>query len=639
MCGIAGILAFDQSGINFFDKLSGALQKLHLRGPDVQQIYTKDNISVGHARLSILDVSHEANQPFLDETGRYVIVYNGEVFNYKELQQKYISEINHKTHSDTEVLLNLLIKKGTQILPELEGFFSLCFIDLHQKKATLVRDRFGKKPLVYSFDNHKLIFASEIKALEHIGFDSKLNTTVIYEYFKYAYNPVSNASIYKNVKKIAPGCFIEVDISKGQITKEQKWYEPAKPQNHFSTYTYNDAQEEFKNILDEAVKKRLISDVPLGAFLSGGIDSSIVVALASKYVSKLKTFSVAFTDEPFLDENIYAQLVARMYDTNHTTIHLNSNILKDNIENVLEYIDEPFADSSALAVYVLSKETRKHVTVALSGDGADEVFAGYNKYVGELKLQNTPYLYKMLPLFKGLLKTLPSARTGTFGNTVRQINKFIEGVNLSPNERYLRFCSIHTHEQLNKLFTDEFNNNLSFIQVQNIERILGGNSYPINSLNDVLWLDQQLVLPQDMMVKVDLMSMANSLEVRSPFMDHKVIEFANQLPLDYKIDSQMRKKIVQDAFREQLPPELYNRPKKGFDVPMLPWFKNELHEFLFDDLLGESHIKEQNIFNYAYIKELKDRLNGKDQGDLQATLWSLMVFQYWYKKRKANLYL
>jgi asparagine synthase (glutamine-hydrolysing) len=377
----------------------------------------------------------------------------------------------------------------------------------------------------------------------------------------------------------------------------------------------------------------MISDVPLGAFLSGGIDSSVVVALASKHVHKLETFSIGFKDNPFFDETAYADLVAKKYQTNHHEIILGNKDLFDHIFDVLEYIDEPFADSSALAVYVLSHETRKHVKVALSGDGADEIFAGYNKYWANIKIENANTLTKQLVHFKHIAKLFPASRSGNVSNKIRQIQKFIEGLSLDPHKRFIRFCAINTEKELEKLFHEDFKNKLVHTELENIEKELCHQESEIVNTNDVLWRDQQMVLPNDMLVKIDLMSMANSLEVRSPFLDHRVGEFANSLPENYKIDTQMKKKIVQDAFREILPEQLYNRPKKGFDVPLMDWFKTELHSYIFDELLEESFISEQKIFDYQYIIKLKQRLFSNNPQDAQAQIWALLVFQYWYKKR------
>lgn len=631
MCGITGIFTFSESGANCKSFINDSVTALNKRGPDAQHVLIGENCALGHARLSIIDISNAADQPFKDDSGRYILIFNGEIYNYKQLYKSYLSDIELKTNSDTEVLLHLLIRKGADALNLLHGFFAFSFTDLQTQKSLIARDRLGKKPILYYRDSDKFIFASEIKAIEAFKLKLSINKNSVYQYFTYNYNPSNKETIYSEIYKLAPGEFLDVDLKTGQY-QSHFWYSILPPKPNVAI-TYVQAQEQLINLLTDAVQERLVADVPLGAFLSGGIDSSVVVALASKFVNQLNTFSIGFSDNPFFDETKYAQLVAKKYKTNHETILIDSSVLLANVQNVLDYIDEPFADSSALAVYVLSKETKKHVTVALSGDGADEVFAGYNKYSGEYKIQNANWSLNLLKHLEPIFKQLPSSRAGTITNKVRQINKLIEGLNLESHQRFLRYCAINTSDTLQNLFSQNFKSQLVLTEIENLNTDLAKIESQISSINDILWRDQQMVLPNDMLVKVDLMSMANSLEVRSPFLDYRVVEFANKLPENFKIDSKFKKKIVQDAFKDSLPNELYNRPKKGFDVPLLSWFKNELNSFIFDDLLSKEFIQKQDIFNYEFIKTLKQKLQSNNPGDVQAQLWALIVFQFWYKKR------
>ncbi len=633
MCGISGIITFTEQGKTFIPLIHHALLTLNKRGPDAQNVYKTAKIALGHTRLSIIDTSTASDQPFMDQSGRYVLVFNGEIFNYKVLAQKHLNGVALRTTGDTEVLLQLLIKHGIDCLKELHGFFAFCFYDLHCGTAIIARDRYGKKPLVYYTDTDKFIFGSEIKSIEAFKPSLSIDKNTVYQYFKYNYNPSNFSTIYNEIHKLAPGHYCKIGEGHSQI-EQKSWYEITKPNPKSTlTLTYQESQKRLISLLEDSVQERMISDVSLGAFLSGGIDSSVVVALASKHVHKLETFSIGFKDNPFFDETAYAELVAQKYRTKHHKIILENKDLLAHVFDVLAYIDEPFADSSALAVYVLSHETRKHVKVALSGDGADEIFAGYNKYWANIKIENANVLTKQLVHFKNLIKLLPASRSGSVSNKIRQVQKFIEGLSLDPYQRFIRFCAINTEEELEKLFHDDFKNKLVYTELENIEKELCHQESKIVNTNDVLWRDQQMVLPNDMLVKIDLMSMANSLEVRSPFLDHRVGEFANSLPENYKIDTQMKKKIVQDAFREILPEQLYNRPKKGFDVPLMDWFKNELHSYIFEELLEESFVREQKIFDYQYIIKLKQRLFSNNPQDAQAQIWALVVFQYWYKKR------
>ncbi|HTF80882.1 MAG TPA: asparagine synthase C-terminal domain-containing protein, partial [Cytophagales bacterium] len=316
-------------------------------------------------------------------------------------------------------------------------------------------------------------------------------------------------------------------------------------------------------------------------------------------------------------------------------IMISNQTLLDCVLEVLDYIDEPFADASALALYVLSKETKKHVTVALSGDGADEIFGGYNKYAGLQTIQQLPSICrsKSVLIFDGLLKGVPTSRTGPFSNGIRQLRKLLQGMALEPHERYLKFSAINTSKEVSEMFNEKFMLNFDYDSVKELEYSWSVKDEPIHDINDILWRDQSMVLPNDMLVKVDLMAMANSLEVRCPFLDHTIGSFVNRLPARYKLDGKRKKKMLQDAYRKDLPEALYNRPKKGFDVPLIPWFQKELHSFVFNELLERSFVERQGIFDYSMITRLKDKLFAQNKGEVQAQLWSLVVFQYWYKKR------
>jgi asparagine synthase (glutamine-hydrolysing) len=382
--------------------------------------------------------------------------------------------------------------------------------------------------------------------------------------------------------------------------------------------------------MDEAVRLRLIADVPLGAFLSGGIDSSVIVALAARHTDKLKTFSVGFKDNPFFDETAYAELVAKKYKTEHTVFSLSNDDFLEHLYGVLEYIDEPFADSSALPEFILSFYTRKHVTVALSGDGGDEVFGGYNKHAAEWQMRQGGILNTAVKLGGPLWNVLPKSRHNPLTNKIRQLHRFATVANLSPADRYWQWASFTRAEQVNTLLHHKIKDQIDAFFYQSVKSQFT-NFIKGEDINEVLLADMQLVLPSDMLVKVDLMSMANSLEIRSPFLDQDVVDFAFALPSAYKVDGKMKKKIVQDAFRPLLPSELYNRPKKGFEIPLMSWFKKELWGLIDNELLEEEFIKQQEIFNPDAIRQLKKQLFSSNPGDCHFTIWALIVFQYWWK--------
>lgn len=630
MCGITGIIAFNDKGKDKLSKTGEANKRLSLRGPDGGGVFLKNSCALGHRRLSIIDTSDNATQPMTDTSGRYTIVFNGEIFNFKELKEKYFPDKQDwHSQSDTEVLLELYIRKGKDCLPLLSGFFAIAVYDTQQDELFIARDRFGKKPLLFYKTEDYFVFASEIKALLAYDIPKKLNHTALLQYLQLNYLP-SSSSMLQGVEKLAPGHYDY--ISKNGI-KTSPYYELKWQQNTGAPSTdYATACNKLEQLMDESVNKRMISDVPLGAFLSGGIDSSVVVALASRHTSQLNTFSIGYKDNPYFDETSFAQLVAKKYNTNHTVFSLTNDDFLAHIDDVLNYIDEPFADSSAIPVYILSQETRKHVTVALSGDGGDEVFAGYNKHQAEWRMRQNSLLNTMVKTGAPLWKILPQSRNNKFTNIFRQLDRFAEGAKLDVKDRYWRWAGFLTQQQAGGLLTEEaltaVNQQCYNSQRQSILNSLQGGQ----AIEDFLATDMKLVLAGDMLVKVDMMSMANSLEVRSPFLDHEVVDFAFSLPTAYKVDGNMKKKIVQDAFRKYLPEELYNRPKKGFEIPLLDWFQKQLRSRITNEWLNDDFIKEQGLFNLKAIQTLKTKLFSNNPGDSHATVWALIVFQHWWKR-------
>ncbi|MBL7876973.1 MAG: asparagine synthase C-terminal domain-containing protein, partial [Cyclobacteriaceae bacterium] len=382
----------------------------------------------------------------------------------------------------------------------------------------------------------------------------------------------------------------------------------------------------------DSVKRRLISDVPLGCFLSGGIDSSVITTLAARHKPDLHTFSIGFKDEKFFDETQYAKRVADHLKTNHTVFSLTNDDLLAHLHQALDYIDEPFADSSALNVFILSKVTRKHATVALSGDGADELLGGYNKHAAFYRIMNKGWQENLIRLLEPLWKTLPQSRNGTFSNRFRQLTRFAEGMKLTSQERYWQWAGFAKETDAFALLSNQSKEKFQQQDYQNRKEDLLKAISKAESLREILLTDVNLVLPNDMLTKVDLMSMAHGLEVRVPFLDYRLVNFIFSLPDDFKITRSIRKRILQDAFRDVLPKELYNRPKKGFEVPLLKWFRKELKSWIVDDLLSEKMIREQGIFEYPQIEKLKIQLMSSNPQDVHARIWGLLVFQWWWRK-------
>lgn len=629
MCGITGVFAFNLVGKFSMINVTAATQALAKRGPDFQDIYTDGFVGLGHRRLSIIDTSDAGNQPMWDESGRYCIIFNGEVFNFKELKSALQSKgVSFRSESDTEVLLQLYIREKENCLHQLNGFFSFCIYDKQEQSFFLARDRYGIKPLLYLIDEDKFLFASEMKSMLCYGIDKTIDYTSLHSYLQLNYTPAPH-TIFTHVKKLSPGHYMKV--AKGKMETHSYYDIPFSKDQIDTSISYEQARTKFQDLLEASVQRRLIADVPLGSFLSGGLDSSVVAGLASKHQPDLHTFSIGFKDEPFFDETDYARLVAKHFNTEHTVFSLTNNDLYEHVHDILDYIDEPFADSSAIAVYILSKETRKHATVALSGDGADELLAGYNKHEAMYRMLHPGFKENLVGSLSGLWKALPHSRNNPMFNKFRQLNRFAQGMKLDVKERYWHLAGFATELESLQLFSSAALEQLEQQQYQarknEILKTVGSGS-----MNEVLLTDMKLVLPNDMLTKVDLMSMANSLEVRSPFLDYELVNFIFSLPEDFKINTSIRKRIAQDTFKEMLPAKLYNRPKKGFEVPLLKWFRGEMKSMITDDLLSKSFIEEQNIFNYIEIAKLKKQLFSSNPGDVHARVWGLIVFQWWWKK-------
>lgn len=614
MCGITG--AYSLSGVEISGNgnvdLSNRL--LSRRGPDYAALHHCGKAVLGHSRLKIIDTSDAANQPMTDESGNYTIVFNGEIFNFRELKEycrkKY--SISFTTHSDTEVLLHLLIKEGEQAISQLNGFFAFAFYDQAKHRLLICRDRYGEKPLLWGEQNGMLFFASEMKALEVYLEQKTINHNSLFDYFRLTYIPAPE-TIYNEVHKLYPGTLLKAENGKTEI---KTWYKPV-PGNFSGNY--NGAKTELQNLLRDAVEKRMISDVPLGCFLSGGIDSTIISGIAREINPGLQTFSIGFPNESFFDETEYALAASRHLGTKHEVFPISTEEMYNHASEVLDYLDEPFADSSAMAVYLLSKKTRQKVTVCLSGDGADELFGGYNKHEALLRAGKKNLQNSAIKLLHPVISSLPGSRENITSNKVRQLKKYSALLKLKPEERYLHLASWAEKEEVEKLLPGKRGKNTVF------------ETTGKDKMNAALLHDLRLVLTNDMLHKVDMMSMANSLEIRPPFLDHRVIDFTLNLPSDFKIEKGNRKKILRDTFADYLPAEIKKRGKKGFEVPVKKWITTKWKNELINELCDPFFIKKQAIFSSAGIEKLKKET---EKGTMNESLvWSYIVFQKWWRKR------
>lgn len=640
MCGIAGYIAKKglTSDFNLQDSLERAISSMHSRGPDANNcVYFLNesesaHIGLGHARLSILDTNASANQPMADETGRYTIVFNGEIFNFRELKTKFLShKIDWKTESDTEVLLNLWITMGKECISHLNGFFAFALFDNTEKKLWLVRDRLGIKPLHVYEDENFLVFGSEMKAILCFPIRKPLDPLALRLYLSLHYIP-TQLSIFRQVCKVQPGTYWSIDEKGSKSTGIYYSLPQVKSTKKNEKISYNEAKTTLRHLLEESVKRRLVSDVPLGTFLSGGIDSTIITGLAARHTQKLNTFSIGFADDPTYDETPFAEIASRQFKTNHHTFSLKHTDFAENIVNLLNYIDEPFADSSSIALYILSQKTRQKVTVALSGDGGDELFAGYHKHHAESQYRQFSAFLPLFYAFRHLSALLPQGRSNGLFNTFRQINRFFQHAYSQSSTRYWKLCHFTPEEQVKRLLRLKGQDDETIYRFQQFKEMITHGIEDSNSLNDILLADCKLVLPGDMLTKVDLMSMANSLEVRVPFLDYTVVNYAFAIPEEYKLVKGEGKFILKEAFEDFLPPSLRYRKKTGFEVPLGKLFKHDLSPLLDELVFNREKLNFQDLFNTEAVLNLKEKLKNDRAHDVYLQVWSLLVFQNWYFK-------
>lgn len=631
VCGITGIFSNHPEAIRnpkAKEQVQKAMNALHHRGPDKSGIYSGENCLLGHQRLSIVDTSSASDQPFLSRDGRYAMVYNGEIFNFKELRKAMEEKgISFQTPGDTEVVLQLYIHEGAAAIGKLNGFFAIAIYDSVEKSLFVARDRYGMKPLLYSYKDETFYFASELKALMNFPRERKLDKVSLMQYLQLNYVPAPHTML-EDVKKFPAGTSTKLKWGEKDFVFKRYCNEPFPCEAYRHSYT--DAKKTFINLLDDSVRRRLIADVPLGTFLSGGLDSSAVTAIAARYKPDLMTFSIGYKNEPMFDESRYAELVSRKLKTQHHAFMLDNNDLYEDLYRTLDSLDEPFGDSSAIPMHILSGRTRKYVKVALSGDGGDELLGGYNKHLAEVKLRSRPFLKHLAATAMPFLKLIPKSRNGAVANLARKGSKFAEGAAMDMKERYWRWASIATLKQVSEIINKEDGDRILYsTEAERRNEILNSLNTDFNSL---LFTDLKMVLQNDMLVKTDLMSMANSLEVRMPLLDYRLVDFCFSLPASFKITMTEQKKILRETMAPFLPAEILQRRKHGFEVPLLKWFKTDLRSAIESEWLNEEYIKEQGLFDPAEIKKLKQQLYSASPQDAVARVWGLIAFQSWYKK-------
>jgi len=619
MCGIAGATR-NMLGDTPANVLNSMNQVMLHRGPDTGDIFLDSSIGLCHRRLAIIDLSEDGRQPMISSNGRYAIVFNGEIYNFLELTKELSDKgYRFRTKTDTEVLLVCYEEYGPGCLNKIRGMFAFAIWDKLKKKLFAARDRIGKKPLYFHFNKDRFAFSSEIKSLLEINSISKeIDPTAIVDYLKYLFIPHPK-SIYKNISKLEPGHYLLFENEKLQISQywDLDFSEPSRK-------SHTELEEELLYTIADAVECRLISDVPLGAFLSGGVDSSAVVALMDK-ISKtpVTTCTIGF-DDKLHNEAIDAKDFAASLSTTHHEHYIKDEPAKI-VEKLLWYFDEPFADSSMVPTYYVSKVARQNVTVALSGDGGDESFAGYEKYsidrYENLVRQWTPRL--LLDSVSSLASLFPTV------TSLKKLNSLSNSAKLTPAEGFYVTNTFATDEQLASLLSKNLSKQVQgYDPSYHLKRYYNSANGP-DHIAKILYTDLKLYLPGDILVKVDRMSMANSLEVRSPLLDHKVIELAARIPSSLKLHRGHKKYILKNTFAKILPEDMLTRKKHGFDVPLNNWFRHELKEMAETSLFHNDAMQE--FFQIPTIKKIWDQhQSGRNQhGTL---LWTLFIFSLWMEK-------
>ncbi|NQT90376.1 MAG: asparagine synthase (glutamine-hydrolyzing) [Candidatus Omnitrophica bacterium] len=622
MCGICGLLNRADTALmdeRVIRRMNSALTR---RGPDEEGYYHSSDIMLGVRRLSIIDLE-TGSQPIFNESRDIVVIANGEIYNFPELKKELISK-GHRfyTRTDTEVIVHLYEEHGKAFPGLLNGMFSIALWDLRLKRLFIVRDRMGQKPLYYSEEAGGFIFASELKAIMKAeGFSAEIDHASLADYFALDYIP-SPGSILKGVKKLMPGHILQVGLS-GEVELEAYW----SLDEHWSKDTNGaDPSRKIRSLLTESVKKRLMSDVGLGVFLSGGIDSTIITALASelKPSERIKTFSISFEDKSF-DESGFSRLASERFNTEH---HQKEFRIKDMIEALFEISslqDEPFADPSILPTFLLSKFARGQVKVALGGDGGDELFGGYPTYRAYLLAQGMD----ALPSFSiGALRRLINMMPVSFENLSLdfRMKRFINAFSRSPIERHLVWMGGVGPDERKSLFSPS----AAAMTKEAVEEEISSfyDKMPDrDDLEKILHVDMNNYLREGILTKIDRASMYASLEVRSPFMDHELMEYALSIPVHRKLNMFSTKMVLKEAFKDIVPAAIAKRPKKGFGIPISRWITDELKDIVFDKL-SERNINREGIFNYGFIKGLLDEHLSK-KADRRKELWSLFMFQVW----------
>lgn len=622
MCGICGVLNFNGQTVDS-NLIDGMCEKLVHRGPDSSGKYIGDNIGLGHRRLSIIDLK-SGNQPIHNENKTIWLIVNGEIYNYIELRSM-LEKKGHVfyTQTDSEVIVHLYEQYQQECLEYLRGMFSFAIWDKQKKKLFIARDRTGQKPLVYWHDNNRFAFASELRSLLVAPWIKReVDPESLNLYLSFLYVPAPK-TMFRNVKKLLPAHYLILENGKLEIKKYWSLKAKVEPRK-----TIQDYQQGIIEHLDESVKLRLVSDVPIGVFLSGGIDSSAIVAQMSKHISNIKTFSVGFENKLY-NELEYAGIIARKFATDHHELIVKPKAIEI-MPQLISHYGEPYADYSCIPTYYMARFAASHIKVALCGDGADESFSGYHRYAAT-KLAG---VFDLMPSFMRKIICQAAFSLIPAGDDIRslawQSKRFFSSLGYSPVRRYLNWIACFNRDQKKGLFREDFlseinlDSDIDYLKNQYLTKKAG------NFADITRQVDIDTYLPNDLLVKMDIATMANSLETRAPFLDHKFMEYAASIPHDLKLHNFKNKYILKKAFTNYLPSKIIRRKKQGFGIPIGQWFRNELKGYAYDVLLAKRSTG-RGYFNKAYIKSILDtHLEGSTDNGYK--LWTLLMFELWARE-------
>jgi asparagine synthase (glutamine-hydrolysing) len=625
MCGILGLVNFESSINNTL--FESALDSLSHRGPDNKGILHlnihKASIALGHRRLSILDLSTAGNQPFTSTDSRFTIVHNGEVYNFREIREDLLKKgYSFRSDTDTEVILYAYQEWGTECVHHFLGMFSFAILDAKEQTLILFRDRFGVKPLYILQEKNSFIFASELKAIKPFMSNMTLSKQAAYYVMKCGYIPAP-LSVFESVKKVKPGHFIELNLKTRKYKSTCYWnlksfYEKPKKQISIA-----DSIKDIKRLLINTISLRLVSDVPVGIFLSGGLDSSIVTAIIAKELGKkVQTFTIGF-DEKEQDESGFAKDIASYLGTNHLEKICTEKDALQILEKQYEFFDEPFGDSSSLPTMIISQFSRQHVKVSLSADGGDELFAGYTRYFSSSTFFNLLQKNKCLAwaAYAGL-KTLRYLSYTTIDHKLARVEHILHSHKTGRSASKIRPAHMSDFS-LKRLLKNFKNKDDTTYFSQSFNTISGKNQ--------MLALDSLTYLPDDILVKVDRASMSTSLESREPFLDHRLLEYLAQLPFGHKAHQNLQKYLLKEIAYTYIPKHLLDRPKKGFSVPLVKWLLGPL-KLQVEALLTEEICKAHNIFNFNEVSRIKSQFYRKPNLNNATQLWHIYNYNLWFTK-------